>query len=256
MSRRVTRPLLLLLLLVAAPQAGAQEGRPHTPERGTPERQAMAGGHREAAVNDPGVVAAAEFAVREQSRRARSPVTLVSIKRAETQVVAGLNFRLVLSVRSVGRVRDVSAEVFRNLRQRFSLTRWSPAREVRVYLVALGDNGRRGKKIGCEDSLVPVVRTVAHDAAPLRAAVEELLRLPREYEGGLTNSWWGENLRVRAASISGGVATIRLSGNVYVAGVCDGPRIRGQIEETARQFPNVRRVRVFINGRTLAEAVR
>jgi hypothetical protein len=41
-----------------------------------------------------------------------------------------------------------------------------------------------------------------------------------------------------------------------VAGVCDQPRIESQIEETAKQFPNVRRVRVFVNGRTLASAIR
>jgi hypothetical protein len=41
-----------------------------------------------------------------------------------------------------------------------------------------------------------------------------------------------------------------------MAGVCDGPRIKAQMEETALQFPGVRKVKVFVNGVTLAQAVR
>ncbi|HEX8353365.1 MAG TPA: GerMN domain-containing protein, partial [Pyrinomonadaceae bacterium] len=129
-------------------------------------------------------------------------------------------------------------------------------REVKVYLVALDDNGRRGRKVGCNDSLVPVTRTVAAGATPLNAAIAELLSVPREYEGGLGNYWHGENLRVQSAVIRGGVATIRIRGRVSVAGVCDAPRIEGQIRETARQFRGVRSVKVFVDGQRLADALR
>jgi hypothetical protein len=128
-------------------------------------------------------------------------------------------------------------------------------REVKVYLVALDDKGKRGRKIGCDDSLVPVTRGVAA-GAPLKAAVEELLAIPREYEGGLNNFWVGENLRVQSAVISRGAATIRIRGTLPVAGVCDEPRIEEQIRATARQFPGVRSVRVFLNGQRLADAIR
>ena len=130
------------------------------------------------------------------------------------------------------------------------------AREVKVYLVAIGDAGKRGRKIGCDDSLVAVKRTVKSDGAPLKAAIRELLSMPHEYEGGLGNYWFGENLRVSGATISRGTATIRITGKVFVAGVCDEPRIEEQIKETARQFPGVRRVKVFVNGRTLASVIR
>lgn len=129
-------------------------------------------------------------------------------------------------------------------------------REVKVYLVALDDNGKRGRRVGCNDSLVPVTRRVRADGAPLRAAVEELLAVPREYEGSLGNYWFGENLRVQSATLSGGVATIRIRGRLSVAGVCDEPRIEGQIRETARQFRGVRSVKVFVNGRRLADVIR
>jgi spore germination protein GerM len=129
-------------------------------------------------------------------------------------------------------------------------------RRVQVYLVALDDNGKRGRRVGCNDSLVPVTRTVGRGADPLRAAVEELLAIPREYEGGLGNFWQGENLSVQSVAQRGGVATIRLRGNVQVAGACDAPRIEGQIRETARQFRGVRTVRVFVGGRRLADVLR
>ncbi|HWS85921.1 MAG TPA: GerMN domain-containing protein [Pyrinomonadaceae bacterium] len=126
-------------------------------------------------------------------------------------------------------------------------------RQVKVFLVALDDKGKRGRRIGCDDSLVPVTRTAAN--ASLRAAVEELLAVPREYEG-LGNYWVGEDLRVQSAAISRGAATIHIRGTLPVAGVCDQPRIEEQIKATARQFRGVRSVRVFINGQRLADAIR
>jgi hypothetical protein len=155
----------------------------------------------------------------------------------------------------------VSALVYQSLRGAYSLKGWevagvASAREVKVYLVAVGDEGKRGRKIGCDDSLVPITRTVEAGVAPLKAAVSELLSVPHEYEGGLGNYWYGENLKVSGVSLAGGTATIRITGRLFVAGVCDEPRIEEQIKETARQFPEVRRVRVFVNGRALARAIR
>lgn len=225
-------------------------------------REPVAGGYGEAAANDPGVVKAARFAVREEGRRLGRAVSLVAVRRAEQQVVAGLNYRLQLSVRYGGRTREVSAVVYQNLAGAYSLTSWEAAgvgaatREVKIYLVAVGDAGRAGRKIGCDDSLVPVTRTVAAGVAPLKAAVGELLSVPHEYEGGLGNYWFGENLKVSGVTLGGGTATIRITGRLYVAGVCDEPRIEEQIKATARQFPGVRRVRVFVNGRALAQVIR
>ena len=129
---------------------------------------------------------------------------------------------------------------------------------VKVYLIALDDNGRNGKKIGCGDSLVPVARNIRQTAAPLTAALNELLSMPAEANGTpkLENFWKGRNLKLKSASIVNNTATIRISGEVFVAGICDMPRIESQIEETARQFPNVKRVRVFLGNQTLRNAIR
>jgi hypothetical protein len=129
---------------------------------------------------------------------------------------------------------------------------------IKIYLVAVGDDGKRGRKIGCGDSLVPVDRSIKKTAAPLAAAIRELLITPQHTEGNppLENFWKGRNLQVRSVAIVNRTAIIRLTGEVFVAGVCDEPRIEGQIEETARQFPTVKKVSVFIGNRTLADAIR
>src|SRR6185503_13007325 len=129
---------------------------------------------------------------------------------------------------------------------------------VKIFLVAVGDDGKRGKKIGCGDSLVPVTRSIKKTATPLAAAIRELLITPQHTQGNppLENFWKGRNLQVRSVAIVNRTAIIRLTGEVFVAGVCDEPRIEGQIEETARQFPTVNKVSVFIGNRTLSEAIR
>jgi hypothetical protein len=226
----------------------------------------VAGGYRAVSVADPEIVSAARFAVREESRREGRPISLLAIKRAETQVVAGLNYRLRLSVRVKGVIQEVSAVVYQSLKNTRSLSGWeksgggdgtAPAsREVKVYLVALDDGGKTGRKIGCGDSLVPLTRTIKADGEPLKATIEELLSVPHQYNERLGNYWWGENLKVSGVSLRGGVATIRITGRLFVAGICDEPRIEEQIKETARQFAGVRRVRVLVNGRALSEAIR
>ncbi|MBA2731512.1 MAG: GerMN domain-containing protein [Acidobacteria bacterium] len=127
--------------------------------------------------------------------------------------------------------------------------------EVKVYLVALNDAGKSGKKIGCDDSLVAVTRTIKATGTPLKAALRELVAGASERDGELGNYVFGPNLRVKSVSISRGTATIRFSGQISVAGVCDMPRITEQIDATAKQFPNVKRVRVFVGKRTLSDAI-
>ena len=75
---------------------------------------------------DPDVTAAADYAVSEQTSRGGAAVALRRVARAERQVVAGYNYRLCLEVTVAGKPEEVRSIVYRNLQQRFSLTRWSP----------------------------------------------------------------------------------------------------------------------------------
>jgi spore germination protein GerM len=128
-------------------------------------------------------------------------------------------------------------------------------RDVKVYLVAVNGAGKSGKKIGCGDSLVAVTRTIKATGSPLKAALQELVAAPHEDNGKLGNYVFGPDLKVQSVSVSKGTATIRFSGEISVAGICDEPRIVEQIEATAMQFPTVKRVKVFVGKQTLKEAI-
>jgi spore germination protein GerM len=128
------------------------------------------------------------------------------------------------------------------------------AREVKVFLVALDDDGKSGRKIGCNDSLVSITREVSPTRAPLRAALEELLKLPQKAgpADSLHNALYYSKLKVRSVTLRRGVATVHLRGTVVVGGICDNPRVEGQIEATVLQFSGVRRVKVYVNNRPLS----
>src|SRR5688500_16765980 len=97
--KRVLLAASLLIFGASASVFAAAQGGP------------VAGGYTERRTNDRGVRAAAAFAVRERGRQTRRRVTLLSITSAETQVVAGVNYRLVMDVREGGEVRSMTAVV-------------------------------------------------------------------------------------------------------------------------------------------------
>ena len=85
----------------------------------------MTGGYANASITDINVKKAAAFAVRTRSKNTGKRITILNIRKAETQVVAGLNYRICMSVREGRRsVRTVTVVVYRDLRQKLSLTRW------------------------------------------------------------------------------------------------------------------------------------
>lgn len=128
---------------------------------------------------------------------------------------------------------------------------------VRIFLIALEDNGQSGKKIGCDDSVIPVPVTIAPTVGVLRAALEELLSLEDIYYGmtGLYNALHQSNLKLDSVSIVQGKATIHLSGTVMLSGVCDNPRVEAQLKETALQFSTVSQVEIYINNIPLEDVL-
>jgi len=89
------------------------------------------GGYKEVAKDSPEVEAAAEFAVKEQGRKQEMTYKLVSIEHAESQTVAGINYRLCLKVGyhkeddDVDTTEFVRTVVYRNLQKEYSLTSWA-----------------------------------------------------------------------------------------------------------------------------------
>ena len=60
------------------------------------------GGYKQSSKTDAGARAAAEFAVDAQAERKNLTIELVAVEKAETQVVAGTNFRLCLKITTSG----------------------------------------------------------------------------------------------------------------------------------------------------------
>lgn len=83
------------------------------------------GGYKEIPGDNPDAVAAANFAVGEQGQKQGASVSLVSIERAESQVVAGVNYRLCLKVETDDETQEVKVVVYRNLKKEYSLTSWT-----------------------------------------------------------------------------------------------------------------------------------
>lgn len=126
---------------------------------------------------------------------------------------------------------------------------------VKIALIAPGDNGKSGKKVGCEDSVVFVERNTPKTIQPLNEAFKQLFSLGTSEYQGLYNviykmqSEETGNLKFDHATIENGAAKIYLTGGFGgFGGICDEVRVRPQIEETAKQFSNVQKVETYLNG--------
>jgi Sporulation and spore germination len=128
---------------------------------------------------------------------------------------------------------------------------------VQIFLVAVGDDSQSGEMIGCGDSLIPVQVEIPPSQGVLRASMEKLLSLKDQYYGqsGLYNALYQSNLQLESLTLETGKAVINLTGTMTLAGECDNPRVAAQLDATARQFPTVNEVTIFINGKSLAEAL-
>jgi spore germination protein GerM len=121
---------------------------------------------------------------------------------------------------------------------------------VKLFFILDEGNGKFGKKVGCNDSVVPVVVKIEPTTSPLKAAFTELLAVKSETycETGLRNSLSQSSLKVESASIVNKTAIIKLTGEYRDAGHCDTPRVQAQLVETAMQFPGVKKVKILVNG--------
>jgi LysM repeat protein len=119
---------------------------------------------------------------------------------------------------------------------------------VNIYMIAIG-----GGSMGCGDQAVAVRRDIPKTDAPLTAALNLLLAQKSQYygESGLYNALYQSNLRIGNITRSGTDWTISLVGTMQLGGVCDTPRVKAQLEQTALQFPTVKTVRYLINGTPL-----
>lgn len=128
---------------------------------------------------------------------------------------------------------------------------------VKIFLIALEDNGQAGTLVGCGDSAIPVTVTVPPTQGILRAALEKLFSAKQQFygESGYYNALYQSDLQVAGVTIEQEKAIIHLTGSVILGGVCDAPRVEAQIEQTALQFSTVNEVAVFINDVPLEDVL-
>jgi hypothetical protein len=119
MKRKLTMLLIAVIAITALNNSSRVTCRATTPQK------QIAGGYSETPTDDRDAVAAAHFAIQKERQQLHARISLVSIKRAEVQVVAGLNYRLCMTVKVKGKTRDVTVVVYKNLKQKYSLTSWT-----------------------------------------------------------------------------------------------------------------------------------
>jgi hypothetical protein len=123
-----------------------------------------------------------------------------------------------------------------------------------MYLVALDDNGKRGRRIGCNDSLI--ARPVIVDSEkPIAGALSELFAA-RPAEQGIYTALAQSNLRVEATDNANGRIIVKLRGELRMGGACDTPRVAEQIRETVTQFSWSKNAQITLNGAPLEQALR
>jgi LysM repeat protein len=125
----------------------------------------------------------------------------------------------------------------------------STAITVQIPLIAMNTSG----PVGCGDTVVMVTRPVSPTAAPLTAALQQLLSIHTRFYGqsGLYDPLYNSNLTIQSVAINNGVATINLAGTLSLGGECDDPRVAAQFDSIGRQFSTVQTVQVYVNGQPL-----
>ena len=83
----------------------------------------IVGGYATAEVNESTVIGAAEFAVAEHSKTGPM-LKLLKITKAQTQVVAGINYKLELTVEEAGESKLAEVIVYQDLTQTQALSAW------------------------------------------------------------------------------------------------------------------------------------
>ena len=127
--------------------------------------------------------------------------------------------------------------------------------KITIYLVEIEDVGISGKKIGCDDSLIPVeVPTNSTLDFPWNA-VETLLKLDQDFvsDEGFYNAFYQSDLELVQFELNNRSAQVYLEGVMMLGGVCDTPRIEEQLYATILQSDQIDEVKIYINGELLEE---
>lgn len=114
--------MFALVFFAFVSSADAQIGGPKT------------GAYKEISTDDAEALAAAKFAIKKNGQDENLEITLEEVLKAESQVVAGVNYRLCLKIafhakdtNEADEVRTVQVVVYKNLQREYKLTSWKAA---------------------------------------------------------------------------------------------------------------------------------
>ncbi|WP_249335887.1 hypothetical protein [Sinomonas gamaensis] len=125
--------------------------------------------------------------------------------------------------------------------------------QLAIYYVAVGDNGVSGPLIGCGDSIVATATQPVRFTDQVGPAIRTLLDNHSRTVGmsGLINVLSQSSLSYLGGSFDGTTITIYLTGQFNLAGECDIPRAKAQLEYTAMAAAGASRAAVYIDGKPI-----
>jgi|GEM_PF-5992657 hypothetical protein len=136
-----------------------------------------------------------------------------------------------------------------------SLTFTNPAKSKRFSStnVALIGQYDMEDDTNCSYRGTLVSRPIIKTPQVLAAALTNLFKIHASFNDGsqsFTNVIAKTNLHFQKVTVASKIAKIYLTGDADgLEGTCDYPYLTAQLEETALQFPTVKKVQIFLNGK-------
>lgn len=128
---------------------------------------------------------------------------------------------------------------------------------VLIYFVQLNNEGGEG----CADTAVGVPSGVARSGDIEKDIAEGLRRLlsyKSEYVGNLYNPVYRSNMAVESVDFESdtGLITVNFRGTYIPSGDdCDNTRVKAQLWNTIRQYRDVKKTNIYLNGGPLGDKV-
>lgn len=136
-------------------------------------------------------------------------------------------------------------------------TTGSVTKPLTIYYVATEDNGITGSLIGCGDSLVANNTSPTTTSDVIKSSFEQLLAGKDQFIGqsGLYNALYQSDLTYVSSSVANDTVTVNLTGTLKLGGECDNPRVKAQLEETAKTAAGVSSVVINLNDKPLSDSL-
>ena len=132
----------------------------------------------------------------------------------------------------------------------------------KMFLITPEKISRNGEKIGCGDGIisVPVFNEDKVDTITdkLTSAYNQLLnfKTTKPPADDQVNALANSDLKLDSVDFKDGKATVNISGQLSLGGVCDNPRVEAQLMTTGLQFSTeVTDLEINLNGKPLKEAL-